>query len=108
MPETNSKHTKLCGRRKSPPDCFESIQIKSAADPATPLLMTPPKQDTINNMQFREVVGCFVNRSTLQCNMCDTLPIGSPSFWSTPTFHRAAVEQDWADQGLVNGEFHLA
>jgi hypothetical protein len=42
---TNRKlvqNTKLCGGQKSPPDCLESIQIKSAADPITPLLMTPP------------------------------------------------------------------
>jgi hypothetical protein len=39
-PETSdlSKHTKLCGRQKSPAmlsDCFDSIQVKSAADTAT-------------------------------------------------------------------------
>jgi hypothetical protein len=60
-PETSdfSKHIKFCGRHKSPPDCLDSIQIKYAADPATPLLMTPPKQNISYNMQFREVVGCF-------------------------------------------------
>jgi hypothetical protein len=31
--------------------------------------------------------------------------IGSPPFWSTLT--PTAVEQDWADQGIVNGEFNF-